>query len=116
MIRNVLVACAVLSLCLSPTANAQTRTQQLADCLLQNASGEDEKLMKDLLIKALQDAPADDLQASAMALGFSIYNLGTSFCEMTPQEVSSGVFEQAAEIYGEALGEKIVTDAFSKIG
>lgn len=97
-------------------AHAQTMTaESLANCMLEN-SGENEKTaLKNMMIKALSDAPAAELEASTMALGLTIVGLATSNCDMAVGDLTSDMFGDAAELYGMEMGELVMTEAMAKI-
>lgn len=72
--------------------------------------------MKTMMIRALQDAPREELQGITIQLGMSMVTLATVKCGMGMSELESPVFEAAAEIYGMQMGEKIMNKALAKIG
>lgn len=90
--------------------------QGLADCMVENSTDADEALLKDMMIKALQDAPEAELMSSTMAMGMGMVTLATTNCGLDLAGLQTPVFEEAAEIYGMYMGEKIMGEAMAKIG
>ena len=84
--------------------------------MIQNTDASGEQVLKDMMIQALSDAPADQLQSSVLQLGMTMINLATSDCGFSMDNLDSPVFAGAAEIYGMRMGEKIMQEALAKIG
>ena len=81
-------------------AETAITAESLAACMLENSSETEEGALKDLMIKALQDASASELQASTMGFGMSMIALATGTCGMNITQLQEPIFEEAAEIYG----------------
>lgn len=107
-----------VSLLLTPASVAQEADASaiLANCMLENTTSVQENLLKDLMVAALKDAPAAELQNKTMGFGMSMITLATSTCELGIDELQGPVFEGAAAIYGEEMGAKIMSKAMAKIG
>lgn len=104
------------SLCLA-SAHAQTLTSQsLAECMIANTGDTDEAILKKLIIRAMQDAPTDELKGITIEMGMSMVSLATVDCGLNMSELDGPVFVGAAEIYGQRMGEKLMTEAMAKIG
>lgn len=111
-IAPALVAIAFVS---SPAIAQEAMTaQSLADCMIENSTDTNEDLLKDMMIKALQDAPEAELMSSTIAMG--MVTLATTNCGLDLAGLDSPTFENAAELYGTYMGEKIMGDAMAKIG
>lgn len=113
-IAPALVAIAFAS---SPAIAQEAMTaQSLADCMIENSTDTNEDLLKDMMIKALQDAPEAELMSSTIAMGMGMVTLATTNCGLDLAGLDSPTFENAAELYGTYMGEKIMGDAMAKIG
>ena len=67
-------------LCLA-SAHAQTMTSQsLAECMIASSGESDEAILKKLMIRAMQDAPADELKGITIEMGMSMVSLATVDC------------------------------------
>lgn len=103
-------------LCLA-SANAQPVTSQsLAECMIANTGDTDEAILKKLIIRAMQDAPTEELKSITIEMGMSMVSLATVDCGMDVSDLDGPVFGGAAEIYGQRMGEKLMTEAMAKIG
>lgn len=108
---------AVAALACAPIGIAQAQTaQSLANCMVQNSDANDEQALKNMMIRALQDAPANELQTLTMQVGMSMVTIATTDCGIGMSELDGPVFMGAAEIYGTVMGEKIMAEALAKIG
>ncbi|MEM9055387.1 MAG: hypothetical protein AAGB16_08680 [Pseudomonadota bacterium] len=101
---------------LTPALAQHNTAQSLANCMVQNSDASDEQVLKDMMIKALQDAPTDELQAITLKMGMTMINIATVDCGMSMSDLEGPVFQGAAEIYGMQMGEKIMGEALAKIG
>lgn len=114
-----LIAPALVAIAFATTpaiAQEEMTAQSLADCMVENSTDADEALLKDMMIKALQDAPEAELMSSTMAMGMGMVTLATTNCGLDLASLQTPVFEEAAEIYGMFMGEKIMSEAMAKIG
>jgi len=110
MMRTLVLA-AAMSLCNLP-AIADTESNALASCMVANATDTQTSNMKQFMIHALQENKAEATD-SLLKLSFEALSIATQKCGLSFADVQTPKFEQAMEIYGEALGEKIMKDAFA---
>lgn len=104
---------AVLALSVWATiASAQTKVdpQTLGSCMVANAGENDIKAIKLVVIAALQDDIAG-MKSAVVDLGAGMTKLAMARCGLTFKQVDTPEFQQAAEKYGEILGQKIMDDA-----
>jgi NaMN:DMB phosphoribosyltransferase len=86
----------------------------LTQCLIANTTDDHIAAMKKLMIAALSDDIAG-LKAEATNYGNIIVQMAMSSCKITLAQLSDPAVNEAVGKYGEALGAKIMTDAFAKI-
>lgn len=111
------IAIIILSASTLAHSSAEELTaESLAGCMMDNSGVEESEALKNLLIDALSDAPREKLQTGTIAVGMQMLTLATVECGMGMEELSSPLFEESARIYGQQLGEKLVTNAMAKIG
>ena len=111
MIRTLCLGAALTVFAASP-ALAQTRSDEVASCMIRNSTEEDVTQMKQLMLLALQDRKDEATSTLAglmMKAGVSASgNCGVGFSEMT-----SPMFEAAMRQYGEHLGTIVMERAFT---
>jgi hypothetical protein len=116
-----LVACVALALALGGPASSQTPApisaegKTLGDCLIANSTSEHERLMRVMLIDALKE-DTDALNKSLMTLSMAVLATATQSCSLKVSDLQKPQFEEGMGVYGEFLGEKIMTDAMAKLG
>jgi hypothetical protein len=96
-------------------AQAQVDGPALTECLVANTTDEHIGTMKRLLVAALQDDTAT-LKSELTSFGMIIVNMAMSQCGVAADQLQDPAVNEAVGGYGQRLGEKIMTDAFAKIG
>jgi hypothetical protein len=96
-------------------ALAQVDGPALTECLVANTTDEHIGTMKRLLVAALQDDTAT-LKSELTSFGLIIVNMAMSQCGVAADQLQDPAVNEAVGAYGQKLGEKIMTDAFAKIG
>lgn len=112
-----MVACGVVApLFLSVPAAAQEIDQNaLTDCLVANTTDEHLAAMKRLMIAALQDDSAA-MKTEVTNYGNIIVQMAITSCKVEASQLQDPAVAEAIGAYGERIGEKMMTDAFAKIG
>jgi hypothetical protein len=87
----------------------------LTECLLANTTDEHIQAMKRLMIAALNDE-TETLKNEATSYGMVIITMAMTQCGITEAQLQDAAVNAAVGVYGQKLGEKIMTDAFAKIG
>jgi hypothetical protein len=96
-------------------AMAQVDEAALTECLLANTTDEHIQAMKRLMIAALNDE-TEMLKNEATSYGMVIVTMAMTKCGITEAQLQDPAVNAAVGVYGQKLGEKIMTDAFAKIG
>jgi hypothetical protein len=96
-------------------ALAQVDGPALTECLVANTTDEHIGTMKRLLVAALMDDTAT-LKSELTTFGMIIVNMAMSQCGVAADQLQDPAVNEAVGGYGQRLGEKIMTDAFAKIG
>lgn len=111
-----LVACALAApvFVSTPSLAQQVDAAALTECLIANTTDEHIASMKRLMIAALQDQ-IETLKAEATNYGNIIVGMAIAKCNVVASQLTDPAVNQAVGIYGQRLGEKIMTDAFAKI-
>jgi hypothetical protein len=112
-----MAACGVAtSLFIPAPASAQAVDKPaLTECLIANTTDEHIAAMKRLMIAALQDDVAT-MKTEVMNYGNIIVQMAISSCKIQASQLTDPAVNEAVGAYGQKLGEKIMTDAFAKIG
>ncbi|KCZ53576.1 hypothetical protein HY29_16815 [Hyphomonas beringensis] len=111
MIRTLCLGAALAVFAASPAA-AQTRSDEVASCMISHSTEEDVAQMKQLMLLALQDRKDEATTALAglmMQAGVS----ASSQCGVGFGEMTSPMFEAAMRQYGEHLGTIVMERAFT---
>ena len=87
----------------------------VTECLIANTTDEHISAMKRLMIAALQDDIAT-LKTEVTSYGMIIVTMAMTQCGVTEAQLQDPALNAAVGAYGQKLGEKIMTDAFAKIG
>jgi hypothetical protein len=111
-----LVACGFVGPCfVSAPAIADVDKAALTECLVANTTDEHIAAMKRLMIAALQD-DIQTMTTEVQNYGNIIVQLAISNCNIQASQLEDPAVGDAVGAYGERLGEKIMTEAFAKIG
>ena len=116
--KATLVAAALLT---NATAFAQQPTNEtstgspLADCMLAHVDAPFEQQMKTMMIDALKD-DTESLNRSMMAMGVGVLSIAQQHCGVKMSDLQTPEFERAAGLFGQTIGERIMTKAMAKIG
>ena len=108
MIRTMILA-ATLPFC-ALNAQAEIETEALATCLMTHTTDEQAEGMKRFMIHALQQEKAGATE-ELLKFSFGTLATGTSKCGLSFADIDTPDFEAAMEIYGQQLGEKIMSEA-----
>jgi len=106
MIRTLCLGLATASLIVAP-ALAETRSEQVASCMIRNATETDISQMKQLMLLALQEKKSE----ATGVLGSLMLTAGlsaSSNCGVGFNEVGTPMFEYALRLYGEHLGTVVM--------
>jgi hypothetical protein len=87
----------------------------LTECLVANTTDEHIAAMKRLMIAALQD-DIETMKTEVTNYGNIIVQLAIANCNISASQLTDPAVNDAVGAYGQKLGEKIMTDAFAKIG
>ena len=87
----------------------------LTKCLNANAAGEHLAAMKRMVVAAIND-DSEALKTASNSYGMAIINTAVTKCGVREMQLFDPAFKDAVGRYGQKLGEKIITDAFAKIG
>jgi hypothetical protein len=110
------IAAAFLAVSAPLPAMAQAVDQQaLTECLIANTTDEHLAAMKRLMIAALND-DTEALKNEVGSYGMIIVTMAMTKCGVTEAQLQDPAVNAAVGAYGQRLGEKIMTDAFAKIG
>lgn len=111
-----LAACALAApvLLSAPSFAQQVDAAALTECLIANTTDEHIASMKRLMIAALQDE-IETLKAEATNYGNIIVGMAIAKCNVAASQLTDPAVNEAVGVYGQRLGEKIMTDAFAKI-
>ena len=93
----------------------QIEVAALTECLVANTTDEHIAAMKRLMIAALND-DLEALKSQATNYGMVIITMAMTKCGVSETQLTAPALSEAVGRYGEKLGEKIMTDAFAKIG
>jgi hypothetical protein len=98
-----------------PGAPISAEGKALGACMIANSTPEHERLMKVMMIDALNE-DTDGLNKSVLAVTAAIVAMGQQSCGLKLTDLQKPAFEEAMGLYGEHLGEKIMTRAMDKLG
>ncbi|MEZ5952747.1 MAG: hypothetical protein R3C13_00445 [Hyphomonas sp.] len=111
MIRTLCLGTAAVFLTAAP-AMAESRSEQVANCMIRNSSEEDVAQMKQLMLLALQEKKSE----ATGVLGGLMLKAGLSAsgnCGVTYGEMGTPMFEYALRLYGEHLGTVVMERSLS---
>lgn len=113
---SALMSCGIAGLFNAPTPSfaQQVDAAALTECLIANTTDEHIASMKRLMIAALQDE-IETLKAEATNYGNIIVGMAIAKCKVVASQLTDPAVNEAVGVYGQRLGEKIMTDAFAKI-
>ena len=97
-----------------PSAAQQVDSAALTECLVAKTAQNHIDAMKRLMISALQD-DSEKLRAEAASYGSIIVQLAIDNCNIPASQLTDPAVDDAIARYGEKIGEKIMTDAFTRI-
>jgi ribonucleotide reductase alpha subunit len=106
MIRTLCLGLVATSFFATP-AFAETRSEQVASCMIRNATETDISQMKQLMLLALQEKKSE----ATGVLGSLMLTAGlsaSSNCGVGFNEVGTPMFEYALRLYGEHLGTVVM--------
>lgn len=110
-----LAGLAVCAMAGSAAADEASDAKVLGDCLIGHSSPESERLMKSVLINALQDN-SEALNSTLLQWSLGLMATAQANCGLKLSDLEKPFFEKAVGIYGEFLGQKIFGDALGKLG
>ena len=111
-----LIACGVAApLFVAAPAMADIDKAALTQCLVDNTTDDHIAAMKRLMIAALQD-DIETMKTEVQNYGNIIVQMAISKCNIQASELQDPAVSEAVGAYGQKLGEKIMTEAFAKIG
>jgi hypothetical protein len=84
-------------------------------CLIDNSSVNEEDIFRQMLLSALQDEP-EKAKENFNKFGLAILSLATEKCGAALTDLSDPSLQRAVQEYGQFMGEKIMTNALSKMG
>ena len=87
----------------------------LTKCLTANAGDEHLAAMKQMIVAAIDD-DSEALKAASANYGMAIIVTAVTKCGVKETQLFDSAFKAAVGRYGQQLGEKIIADAFAKIG
>ena len=99
----------------APAAAQAIDKAALTECLVANTTDEHVAAMKRLMMAALQDDVAT-MKTEVTNYGNIIVQMAIASCKVQASQLQVPAVTEAVGAYGEKLGEKIMTDAFAKIG
>jgi hypothetical protein len=98
-----------------PAIAQQVDEAALTNCLIANAADEHMAAMKRMIVAAINNN-SKALKTASTTYGMAVVNTAITRCGITEMQLFEPTFKDAVGRYGQALGEKIITEAFSKIG
>ena len=96
-------------------AIAEVDKAALTQCLIDNTTDDHIAAMKRLMIAALQD-DIETMKTEVTNYGNIIVQLAITNCNIQASDLQDPAVTEAVGAYGQKLGEKIMTEAFAKIG
>lgn len=107
----------LLALTVTPVATAAAAPSgaEVGQCMIENSSTEAENALREMMIAALEDRLVE-AQEGVMEMGMAIVSIAMNSCGIQIADLQTPLFEEASSIYGQWVGEKIVSEAFAKIG
>ncbi len=91
---------------------------ELAACLVASHDPTIEKPFRQVLVMVLSDAPVDAAEARAKfeRFGMQIATKAVQSCDVSIASLAGPEAERSFQLYGGWVGEKIMTDAMSRLG
>jgi len=96
----------VLAMGAAPALAQETPPSPMAQCLIANSKPEHEKLMREMMMLALQDQ-LEPAKEKVLEMGLSVIMVGREKCGLKLTEVEKPETEEALGAYGEFLATKI---------
>jgi len=84
--------------------------------MLRQTTATEERMMREFLVAVLLEAPRSEIEPLYVSFGTAMAEIAVTSCGIGLADLDSGKFATAAEIYGEALGEKVMVDSMSRLG
>ena len=100
---------------LAQQAASPADAKALGDCMLAHSTPELEQMFKSMLIDALKD-DTESLNKDTAVLGVSMLAVAMQSCGVLASELQSPRLGAAAKLYSQAIGIKLMTAAFAKMG
>jgi hypothetical protein len=122
--RNLLPPVAMALLAVSPGFSQSPREpgapispegKALGDCLIANSTAGHERMMKAMMIDALNEN-TEALNNSVLAVTMAVMATGQQACGLKMTDLQKPMFAEGMGVYGEYLGQKIMTNAMAKLG
>ena len=92
----------------------ETTKDTIIACMLENTTEQDVSAMRNMMVAALTD-DNDGMKRYLLQVGFSVSNLAMNTCHMDYALLSKPEFLEISRLYGQKLGEKIMTEALAKL-
>ena len=115
MIRTLVLGATAALFAASPALAAPapaSRADQVASCMIRNATEDDVTQMKQLMLLALQDKK-DEANTVLLGLMMKAGLSASSNCGVGFNEVGTPMFESAIRLYGEHLGTVVMERALT---
>ena len=91
-----------------------TDKEAIVTCMLEQSTPADKTVMRDMIVAALQeDEP--QLQRNLTLMGDVLVDLAVNKCSMSMTLMNEEDFGEVGELYGEKLGEALISAAFEKL-
>lgn len=98
-----------------PGAPVSAQGKALGDCLSANSTSEHERAMKAMMIDALNDN-TEALNESILAVTMAVIATAQQSCNLKMTDLQKPFFAEGMGVYGEHLGQKVMTAAMAKLG
>jgi len=99
----------------TPVIAQQIDGSALTKCLIANAGDQNLAAMKQMIVAAIDD-DSEALKTASANYGMAIIVTAVTKCGVSETQLFDPAFKDAVGSYGQKLGEKIIADAFAKIG
>jgi hypothetical protein len=98
-----------------PAIAQQIDGSALTKCLTAHAGDEHLAAMKRMIVAAIEEN-SEALETASANYGMAIIATAVTKCGVSETQLFDPAFKNAVGRYGQKLGEKIIADAFAKIG
>ena len=98
-----------------PGAPISAEGKTLGDCLSANSTPAHERMMKTMLIDALNE-DTEALNKSILAVTMAVMATAQQSCGLKMTDLQKPMFAEGMGVYGEYLGQKVMTNAMAKLG